>query len=102
MCVRTVASLSPDTRNGHRPATTVQFWGDRSLAIRGTSKGPGKKLEYPVENVKKDWWVDQIKVDPVTLKTAQPVAKQKNWTPPKDRTVTLDSLIAKFNGRRLG
>ena len=100
MCSRTVTSLSPDTRNGHKPSITVQFWGDRSLAMRGTSRGPGKKLEYEPIEVKKDWWVEQIKVDPVTLKAAKPKAKKVNWTPKKDKTITLDTLIAKFEGRR--
>lgn len=100
MCSRTVTSLSPDTRNGHRPSLTVQFWGDRSLAMRGTSRGPGKKRTFEDTEVPKDWWVNQILIDPATLKTAIPKAKKVNWTPPKNRTVTLDSLITKFNGRR--
>lgn len=100
MTMRTVASLSPDERNGHKPAVVAQFWGDRSRGQRGTSKGPGKKLEYAPIEVKKDWWVNQIAIDPVTLKAALPKAKPTNWTPPKDRTISLDQLIGKFQKER--
>jgi len=101
MCSRTVTSLSPDTRNGHRPSLTVQFWGDKSLGIRGTAKGPGKKLEYEEPQRDSAWYKNLIQIDAVTLKTAKPKTKKTNWTPPKDRTVTFDSLIAKFEERRV-
>jgi len=100
MCSRTVTSLSPDTRNGHRPSLTVQFWGDKSLGIRGTSRGPGKKLEYEGPQRDPAWYKNLIAIDEVTLKAAKPVAKKTNWTPKMDKTVTFDQLISKFQKER--
>ena len=100
MASRTVTSLSPDTRNGHRPSLTVQFWGDRSLGIRGSRKGPGKPREWEEQPKDSAWYKNLIQIDAATLKPVKPKAKKKNWTPPKDKTVTLDSLIAKFEQRR--
>lgn len=94
---RRVDSLQPDTRNGHKPAVTVQFWGDMSLSARGTTKGPGKKLEAQKIEPITEWWKDLHAVDAATLKDAKPMIQ---WSPPQKKRPTLGDLISKFtNGR---
>jgi len=78
----------------------TNFWGDKSLGIRGSRKGPGRKPKE--EEPKRDpvWYKNLIVVDEETLKPVTLKAKNKNWTPPADRTITLDQLMLKFQKER--
>src|SRR5579864_4441583 len=94
---KTVTSLQPDTRNGHKPPITTQFWGDKSVAIKNTVSGKGRKPKpKPEEPKTKMWWEDLHSVDECTLKAIIPKVK---YTPPAKKQKTLDDLVAAFQGR---
>lgn len=98
---RTVASLQPDVRNGHKPAVVTQFWGNKSVAVRSTESGPGKKPPaLPVIKEILPWYhpANLHPIDEVTLKSVKPTVKV---TQPKSKSqISLDSLIANFQARR--
>ena len=97
---RSLASLQPDKRNGHKPAIVTQFWGDKSVGLRNSTQGRGRcqktDPEVPVKNLL--WWQDLHPVDSVTLKPLLP--KIKCEVMEEKVEPDLDKLMAVFNGRR--
>lgn len=97
---RSVTSLQPDERNGHKPAVVTQFWGDKSVSLRGTTQGPGKRvvaIDDPLQG--KMWYQNIHAIDEKTLKEVKPMIKMK-FTPKQKKQLTLDDLLVKFNERR--
>ena len=99
---RSVTSLQPDERNGHKPAVVTQFWGNKAVALRGTSRGPGKRVVVDAVPEKKLlWWEDLRPVDPVTLKEIKLVPPKKAVKPQSEKPkLTLDALVSAFQARR--
>lgn len=96
---RSVTSLQPDKRNGHKPAVTTQFWGNRSVGIRGTERGRGKPVKIDdLTKEQKPWWLNQIQYDDATLRNVVP--KVKTEPKPEKPKLTLDKLITAYTQRR--
>lgn len=94
---RSITSLQPNDRNGHKPSIVTGFWGDKSVGVRGTSCGPGR-IPITEEAIKLAWYENLHPVDEKTLKEVKPkmslpVKKEK----PK---ADLFDLVAAFNKRR--
>lgn len=74
------------------------FWGDRSLSIRNSTTGKGRKPK--VEDISKDskpWYDEVIPIDEASLKNFKPKIKHVFATKPKK---TLDDLVKVFQQRR--
>ena len=99
---RSLVSLQPDKRNGHKPPIVSQFWGDKSVVLRNSESGPGmipkQKPEQPAKIL--PWWLDLHSVDPVTLKTVLPKIKCEIVEVQVEKKPDLDALVAAFNKRR--
>lgn len=94
---RSVTSLQPDVRNGHKPAVSTQFWGDKSVGMRGTFCGSGK-VPISEEAVKLAWYEDLHAVDEKTLKEVKPTMKLP--VKKEKKKADLFDLVAAFNKRR--
>jgi hypothetical protein len=96
---RSVTSLQPNERNGHKPSIVTSFWGDKSVGMRGTHQGAGKKIELEAPKTTILLWYENLKpIDPVSLKEVKPVTKAP--VKPEKKKADLFDLVKQFQQKR--